>query len=270
MANEKVKLLTTDHLQSIFNKNKKYADKKVNGVSDMITIRPFDGVYSNRTEAESNWREGKIFFIAVDYAFFRCVNTDEIFEDAGEEYNGIKMYIPPVGGSGGIIESHSGLTANNGLYMIDSGEDITFYRVSDSDGNNRVVIRMIDLVVDEAPPLVIKLSDSANFLRENCDTGVPVSSKKPDGTKYDLKIEKFFHAFLKDPSITNTWKWANIQFVTGCNDYPLFWRILTIDNTDAESITLYIQHDTEQYVVTIAEMDKFMMRGFEISIYSSI
>lgn len=152
--------------------------------------------------------------------------------------------------------------------MIDSGEDITFYRVSDPDGNNRVVIRMIDLVVDEAPPLVIKLSDSANFLSENCDTGVPVSSKKPDGTKYDLKIHKFFHTFLKDPSIANTWKWANIQFVTGCRDYPLFWRIYEIDRTEAESITLYINHNTEEYLVKIEDMDRFIRSGFLISISS--
>ncbi len=268
MANEKVKLLTTEHLESIFNKNKKYADKKINGVSDMITIRPFDGVYSNRTEAESNWREEKIFFIEADYAFFRCVNTDEIFEDAGEEYNSFKMYIPPVGGPGGITGSHSGLTANNGLYMVDTGEDITFYRVSDPNSNNRVVIRGIDLVVDEAPSLVIKLSDSPNFLSENCDTGTPVYSKKPDYTTYELKIQKFFHAFLKDPSIANTWKWANIQFVTGCKNYPLFWRIDEIDCIDSEYICLYIKHGTERYLVRIEGMDRFMMKGFEISIYS--
>ena len=56
--------------------------------------------------------------------------------------------------------------------------------------------------------------------------------------------------------------------MTGCKDYPQFWRIDAIDNTDAESITLYIRNGTERYLVTIEQMDQFMKRGFEISIYS--
>ena len=171
MANDKVKLLTTEHLESIFNKDKTYADRKVKTVSDCIALRRFDGVFSNLTEADSNWSEGKIFFIESEYAFKRCVATDSGFEDAGVEYNTDVSFIPS-----GITGARKGLTANEGLYVVDSADSITFYRVS-VPATNKAEINGIDLVVEEAPSLVIKLSDSPTFLRDNCDTGVFVYSK---------------------------------------------------------------------------------------------
>lgn len=258
MADDKVKLLTTEHLESIFNKDKTYADRKVKTVSDCISIRRFDGVCANLTEADSNWSEGKVFFIETEYAFKRCVDTDSGFEDAGVEYNTDVSVVPS-----GITGARKGLTANGGLYVVDSGDSITFYRVS-VPATNKAVIAVVDVAADEAPALVITLSNSLDFFADNCDTGVPAKNTKPKGTEYDYRIAKFLGTFVYSSKPNETWKWSNIQFRTG----EFLWRIVEFDSLSANCASMYVRNRDKGYVIELQEMGRFLSGNMDINIYS--
>lgn len=258
MADDKVKLLTTEHLESIFNKDKAYADRKVKNVSDCISIRRIDGVYENQTEADSNWSEGKVFFIKTEYAFKRCVDTDSGFEDAGVEYNTDVSVLPS-----GITGARKGLTANSGLYAVDSGDSITFYRVS-VPATNKAVIAVVDVAADEAPALVITLSTSLGLFADNCDTGSFVKNTKPKGTEYDRRIAKFLGSFVSSSKPNETWKWSNIQFRTG----ELLWKIVEFDSLSADCASMYVRNRDKGYVIELQNMGGFSSGNMDIYIYS--
>lgn len=259
MADDKVKLLTTEHLESIFNKDKAYADRKVKTVSDCISIRRFDGVCANLTEANSNWSEGKVFFIETEYAFKRCVDTDSGFEDAGVEYNTDVSVVPS-----GITGARKGLTANGGLYAVDSGDSITFYRVS-VPATNKAVIAVVDVAPDEAPALVITLSDSVDFFADNCNTGSPASCNKNERTSYNLRIMRFLSRFITDDRPEEIWKWSNIQFKTG----EKLWRVVEFGGLAANNFAAIVSNRDESYLIELQEMGYLFSGRMQIQVFST-
>lgn len=253
-----MKLLTTEHLESIFNKDKAYADRKVKTVSDCISIRRFDGVCANLTEADSNWSEGKVFFIETEYAFKRCVDTDSGFEDAGVEYNTDVSMLPS-----GITGARKGLTANGGLYAVDSGDSITFYRVS-VPATNKAVIAVVDVAADEAPAFVITLSDSVDFFENVCTTGSLTLCNRITPTNYNIRIARFLSPFVQgDKTDDDIWEWSNIQFKTGTK----LWRIVEFSGVSVDMFSAVVGHRDEYYSIDLMNIDHFIGHSLEIAVY---